>query len=40
MHFLKKEGTKHIVIVGSGINMIDMNGMEMLEEVAHMLQKS
>lgn len=40
MHYLKKEGTKHIVIVSSGINMIDMNGMEMLEEVAHMLQKA
>lgn len=39
MHILEKEGIKHIIIVGSSMNMIDMNGMEMLEEVAHMLQK-
>ncbi len=39
MYILEKEGIKHIIIIGSSMNMIDMNGMEMLEEVAHMLQK-
>ncbi|MFA5916958.1 MAG: SulP family inorganic anion transporter [Candidatus Gracilibacteria bacterium] len=40
MNILKKEGIKNIIIIGSGVNMIDMNGREMLEEISHMFQKA
>jgi MFS superfamily sulfate permease-like transporter len=40
MNILKKEWIKNIIIIWSGVNMIDMNGREMLEEISHMFQKA
>ncbi len=33
------EGVHHILIIGSGINFIDLSGMEMLHEEAHRLEE-
>ncbi len=35
----EKGGIYHILIIGSGINFIDLNGVEMLEQEAHRLEE-
>ncbi len=38
-HLIDKEGYKHILILGSGINFIDMSGAEMIVSVAKRLRQ-
>ena len=35
----EKEGIKHVLIIGTGVNFIDLNGAEMLEQESDRLQK-